>query len=332
MLPSLAFGDSGKQRLSSVHEFGDALRRAGYVVHDLDGGGEGGTLAADVACVNMPSVTVVAVSSSAHRVVTERAGRISLCFGGEGRGVLSTGRSSATYHRSAAALTPLGPVQWRIDECASDVEVSCDCESLASTARSMLGFDAAEPLPALSLEEVRPIALRTGVVDGRATLLHLAVQADRYRGQPRVLSASGIEDQFLRHAVLVLMPEAFQGAVAVPLPRPGEKTAVDRLCEWLRAHLGSPVTLTDMERVSGLSARSLQLSFQKRHAVTPMAWLRELRLLAARDLLIHAAACDAGVTVSAVAEQTGFGSAHVLHRWYRKRFGETPGDTLRRRA
>ncbi len=328
-LPSLAFGDPEKRRFSGVHEFGDALEQAGYVVHDLAVTRAAGTLAADVACVDLPSVSLLAVASSAHRVVTERAGRFSLCFGSEGAGVLSARQSSTPYHRSAAALMPAGPVEWRIDEFASDVEVSFDRDRVASTARTMLGLEAAETLPGLNLDELRAITLHAGVVDGRATLLSLAIQADRYRTQPRVLAASGIEDQCLRYAVLILMPEAFQGW-AVPALRPRERSAVNRLCEWLRAHLGSPITLTDMERISGLSARALQLNFQKRHGMTPIEWLREQRLLAARGLLAAATGSSATLTVAMVADQTGFGSAHVLHRWYRKRFGETPGETLRR--
>jgi AraC-like DNA-binding protein len=54
-----------------------------------------------------------------------------------------------------------------------------------------------------------------------------------------------------------------------------------------------------------------------------------LRQAAARALLAAGAHGKEPVTVTAVAEQTGFGSTQILHRWYRDRFGETPGETLR---
>lgn len=329
-LPPPAFGSQLHTTFASLHDFGDALERAGYVVHDLTVPRGAGSLAATVACVNLPAVTLLAVSSSAHRVVTERTGRVSLCFGVEGTGQLAAGGATAPYHRAAAAFTPAAAVEWRIDEVASDVEVSLDRARLTTTARGMLGLDAATPLPGLALDDLRPMPVRAGVIDGRSTFLTLAMQADRYSGQPRVLEASGIEDQCLRHAVLLLIPEAFQRPRSFPGPWPNERPAVDRLCEWLRAHLGAPTTLSDMERISGLSSRSLQLNFRKRHGMTPMEWLREQRLLAAHDLLANAGGDADPNTVTTVAEQTGFGSSLLMHRRYLRRFGETPRDTMRR--
>jgi AraC-like DNA-binding protein len=325
-----AFCSQSHTTFARLHDFGDALERAGYVVHDLTVPRGATSLAATVACVNLPAVTLLAVSSSAHRVVTKRAGRLSLCFGVEGTGRLAAGGMTAPYHRAAAAFAPAVPVEWRIDEVASDIEVSLDRERLATTARDMLGLDAATALPGLDLDDLRPMPVRAGVVDGRSTFLSLAMQADRYSSQPRVLAASGIEDQCLRHAVLLLMPGAFQRARSVAIGLPNERPAVDRLCEWLRAHLGAPTTLSDMERISGLSSRALQLNFRKRHGMTPMEWLREQRLLAARDLLTVAGGNAKDLTVAMVAEQTGFGSASLLHRRYRTRFGETPHETMRR--
>jgi AraC-like DNA-binding protein len=329
-LPLLAFGNDAKRTFAGLHECGDALEWAGYVVHDFSVARGARGLDVAVACVNLPAVTLLAVSSSAHRVVTERAGRVSLCFGGDGVGRLSTGGASAQYHRAAAVFTPASAVEWRIDEVASDFEVAIDEGRLVATTRNMLGCDTSAPIPGLNLHDLRPIPVRAGVVDGRSTLVNLAILAARYHSQPRVLEASGIEDQCLRHAVLLLMPEAFQRARSTPALQRSERPAIDRLCEWLRANLGSPITLSDMERQTSLSSRALQLNFLKRHGTSPMEWLREQRLLTAHDLLVAAGGHADPATVTDVAEATGFGSLLLMHRWYVKRFGETPLATLRR--
>jgi hypothetical protein len=251
LLP-LAFGNQTKMRVEGLRASAEMLEQSGYRVFDLGVPGEPASLAIERAFVSLPAVTLLAVSSSAHRVTTSRTGRVSLCFGFDGSGTLTAGRLSAAYHRAAGVLLPEGPVQWRIDAAASDFEASFDRHQLTTTARAMLGVGADAPLPGWNLDDLRPVPVTAGVVEGRTTLIGLAIQGDCYRSQPRVLAASGIEDQCLRQAVFLLMPEAFQQAPGLP----GKQTAIDRLCEWLRASLDSPVTLTDMERAGWQPARS----------------------------------------------------------------------------
>lgn len=327
LLP-LAFGDRSKQRTTGLREYAGMLEASGYRVLDLAAGHAAGQLAVETAFVNLPTVTLLAVSSSAHRVRTKRGGRVSLCFGVGGSGRLAAGRSAAVYRRAAGVLMPEGPVEWRIDTCASDFEVSLDRQRLSATAWTMLGLDADAPLPGWNLDDLRPVPAKVGVVDGLSALIGIAIQADRYRSQPRVLEASGLEDQCYRQAVFLLMPDSFQRQKATLTAVTASTPAIDKLCEWLRANLDS--TLTDMERFSGRAARTLQVSFLKRFDLTPMAWLREQRLVAARRMLEHASDNDAAKAVKEAATACGFGTAANLSKRYRARFGESPADTLRR--
>jgi AraC-like DNA-binding protein len=328
LLP-LAFGDRAKQRFAGLREFAGMLEESGYRVLDLAAGRGAAPLAVETAFVNLPSVTMLAISSSSHRVITQRGGRVSLCFGVEGSGTLTAGRVTSAYRRAAGVLLPEGPVEWRIDTRASDFELSLDRRRLAATARVMLGLGEDAPLAGWNLDDLRPVPAKVGVVDGLATLIGIAIQADRYRSQPRVLEASGLEDQCYRQAVFLLMPEPFQQARTIPSAAPATPSATDRLCDWLRANLHSTTTLTDMERFSGLAARTLQLSFLKRFELSPMAWLREQRLEAARTMLEHSQGMDAAAAVDSVAASCGFGSAANLRKRYRMRFGESTAETLR---
>lgn len=83
-------------------------------------------------------------------------------------------------------------MEWRIDTRASDFEVSLDRRRLAATARVMLGLGEDAPLAGWNLDDLRPVPAKLGVVDGLATLIGIAIQADRYRSQPRALEASGL--------------------------------------------------------------------------------------------------------------------------------------------
>ena len=326
LLP-LAFGGHAKARFSGLQEFADMLQQSGYLVLDLAAVGATAPLAVETTFVSLPSVTLLAISSSAHRVTTIRGGRVSLCLGVEGSGTLTAGRSMVPYYRGAGVLMPECPVVWRIDDRASDFEVSLERERLAVTARAMLGLDDQAPLPGWNLDDLRSVPTRVGVVDGLSTLIGLAIQAGRYATQPGVLAASGLEDQCYRQAVFLLMPEAFLRPLAHPAALETERAVIDSLCEWLRANLHSPLALTDLERFSGLAARTLQVSFRKRFDMTPMAWLREQRLLAARAMLAHLRRLDSEQPLATVATNCGFGSATDLRRRYRARFGESPAES-----
>lgn len=325
LLP-LAFGERSKSQCAGLADFAAMLEASGYDVLDVGVPGGIDRLAVKTAFVAFPSATLLAVSSSAHHVVTRRADRVSLCFGVEGSGTLQFGRSAAVYRRATGVLVPNCPTTWRIDALASDFEVSLDRRRLTATARAMLGLDDLEPLPGWNLDEFRTVPARAGVVEGLATLIGIAIQADRYQSERRVLEASGLEDQCYRHAVFLLIPEAFQRPQVLPAATPASQATLDRLCEWLRVNLHA--NLTDMERFSGLTARTLQLMFMKRFDLTPMGWLREQRLLAARRMLDHSLDKDPATAIDEAARACGFGSSVNLCKRYRSRFGESPRRTL----
>lgn len=121
------------------------------------------------------------------------------------------------------------------------------------------------------------------------------------------------------------MPEAFQLLQITPASLRVKHTALDRLCEWMRAHLHVPLTLTDLERQSGVTGRMLQIRFQKRYGTSPMAWLREQRLQAAKTMLDHSHDTGEPAALEAVAAACGFGSVKSLRRCYRERFGGSIG-------
>ncbi|SDT17916.1 AraC-like ligand-binding domain-containing protein [Pseudomonas oryzae] len=130
-------------------------------------------------------------------------------------------------------------------------------------------------------------------------------------------------------AMLLLLTELphnqAAGAVAPPLPAPRH---VRRAEEFMRAHLGEPLTLAAIAAASGTSIRSLTAGFRQFRQTTPMRWLHEQRLQAARDQLQQAAS-DA--SVSSIALHCGFGHLGRFAGDYLRRFGEAPSATLRRR-
>ncbi len=104
---------------------------------------------------------------------------------------------------------------------------------------------------------------------------------------------------------------------------------VKRVEDYIRANSHKDLTLEDLVAVSGVSARTLFVGFQRFRNTSPMKYLRQVRFERAhKDLL--ATAPDSGVTVTDIALKWGFSQLGRFAVEYRKFFGESPSDSLRR--
>ena len=103
---------------------------------------------------------------------------------------------------------------------------------------------------------------------------------------------------------------------------------VKRAEAYIEAHYAEPLSLADIAAQAGVSARSLQNGFQSFRNITPMAFLRSVRLQRAHRALLLA---DPAVTsVTQVALACGFTHLGEFGSAYRRVFGETPKKTLAR--
>nr|WP_231120026.1 helix-turn-helix domain-containing protein [Mycobacterium colombiense] len=94
------------------------------------------------------------------------------------------------------------------------------------------------------------------------------------------------------------------------------------------AHL--PTTVSSLAARSHVSVRSLQEGFRSYLGMSPMAYLREVRLRRAHQTLQDADPTE--VTVSSVAYRWGFTNLGRFATAHANRYGETPSVTLHRRA
>ena len=103
---------------------------------------------------------------------------------------------------------------------------------------------------------------------------------------------------------------------------------VRRAVEFMDANAGRAITLTDVAQAAGVSARAVQIAFRRHRGMTPMAYLRRVRLEHAHREL-ETTDPRAGVTVAAVAARHGFGHAARFAQFYRATYGVLPSETLR---
>jgi AraC-like DNA-binding protein len=101
---------------------------------------------------------------------------------------------------------------------------------------------------------------------------------------------------------------------------------VKRAEAYIEAHFAEPLSLAEIAAQAGVSARSLQNGFQNFRNMTPMAYLRSVRLQRVHRVLLAADPGTARVTEIALA--CGFNHMGESASAYRRTFGETPRETL----
>lgn len=97
--------------------------------------------------------------------------------------------------------------------------------------------------------------------------------------------------------------------------------------EFVAANLDQPLRMSAIADEVGISLRSLQKAFRHQRGQTLTQFLHLARLDLARKRLL---AGLPGATVSSVALGCGFAHFGKFAAYYRRRFGETPSDTLAR--
>jgi len=113
-------------------------------------------------------------------------------------------------------------------------------------------------------------------------------------------------------------------AAASPLPR-GVKRALDAM----RANVGHNWRLAELAGIARVSARTLQRQFFNFLGKSPRAVLREIGLESARRELLQG---SPGVKIMDVALRCGFTHFGRFSIAYRRRYNETPSQTLKRQS
>jgi AraC-like DNA-binding protein len=104
--------------------------------------------------------------------------------------------------------------------------------------------------------------------------------------------------------------------VGSTLPRHGTPLGAAR--DYLRAHLGEPVTIAALADMMGLAESHLIRAFHREFGLPPHAYQTRLRLAAACELLAS------GLSVSTVAFECGFADQSHLSRNFKAVYGLTP--------
>ncbi|WP_367828282.1 AraC family transcriptional regulator [Streptomyces sp. LMG1-1-1.1] len=130
----------------------------------------------------------------------------------------------------------------------------------------------------------------------------------------------------LLNGLLLAADHPWREVLAHPA-EPRRPAPVKRAMDAVRERPEHPFTSTELAALSRVSVRRLQESFREYVGMSPMAYVREVRLDRVREEL-RAAAPDE-VSVSEVAWRWGFAHQGRFAARYREKFGESPSRTLR---
>ena len=106
------------------------------------------------------------------------------------------------------------------------------------------------------------------------------------------------------------------------------RVAVRLAREYIHGRLSEPLPLSELCRHAGLKVRTLETGFREVTGLTPIAYIRSLRLNTVRRALHDPSARQR--SISDIALDNGFWHLSQFASDYRKLFGETPINTRRR--
>lgn len=227
----------------------------------------------------------------------------------------------ASPGRIASLLSPTLPTRMRWSDGCDKLIVLIErdalqrqCEQLAGRAVGKVEFatavDTASPAGRLLLGQVR--------------LMMEAVEADTGAfGDYLARLGEGL-------ASLLITSLAHSQRKAIDAPAlPASSTVVGRAEAWLRANIDRSFAVADIAQEVGTSLRSLQEGVRRERGTTLSQMIETIRLDRFRSAL-----ADPGNrgSVTEAAYMAGIGHPGRAAAAYRKRYGETPSQTLRRRG
>lgn len=150
---------------------------------------------------------------------------------------------------------------------------------------------------------------------------------DQLQRAPQLFELPLVRTQFeqtLMTTLLAWQPNSLSARLGEPaarvLPR-HVKLAVD----FMRAHPEQSISVASLAAISGVSGRSLYNGFQQFLGVSPMRYLRDLRMERVREDLLDPRQPR---SVTAIVTRWGFFQLGRFAIEYRRRYGETPRETL----
>ena len=323
-IPRLKFGDRHATIVHSAEEYVELAQKARRPVADISFKGHASSI--KFSAVRIGDMTITEGYSEAVQVKSYEDPQVTFIIPVKGSGRFVRGTQSTPWRASRTII-----------------QVSYDKPMFFEADRYLLLAIRLCPHSFLKeLERLSPQAhpssdrlMSCGVLtyEGERTGMNISVALenlfsiiDSCNADEGFLRRIGVDDVLYRLlAEMVNSQNGQAGEPERPSNVPRSARAVDVICEYIANNLGSPLTISKMERMVGLSGRAINYAFQQRFGCSPQDWQRGFLLDEARRRLLDE---DVLFSVKSLAYELGFSSASAFTSHYRRRFHERPSDTL----
>ncbi|MDI9894534.1 AraC family transcriptional regulator [Rhodococcus sp. IEGM 1381] len=138
--------------------------------------------------------------------------------------------------------------------------------------------------------------------------------------------ARGQLESFVMTQALLAVPHRYTHELTTPT-KPANRSRVRDVIDHIDSRPESELTMATMAKMAGVSARALQKGFMATVGMPPMAYVRKVRLDRVRGELVSTAGRK---SITDVASYWGFSHLSRFSAFYKKQFGESPSDTVRK--
>lgn len=323
MLPPLIFGNNRATTETNLNRFRDSIGQFCNTMTTMESTIADKDFRQKTSHVEINDLALTATASTPLALATDdtNAQLISVALNSSASTMVNG--QSHQWHAGQTAFYSAGEKRSGSAGHVSLLNIRPNMDRLKHTAATMSGGSSAFENRHLSS---RPIALSSHGVNFDRMIRHSCAAMDSLQLCPSTLQKLGFDDVLYRISAMMLAPDLFISPASNTSTRV-EKNRLDCVCDYVMANLFNTITLTDLEKVAMLSGRALQYAFMKTYGCSPMAWVRQQRLLKARDHLLSA---QPGTTVTTIAIECGFSSNSAFSTYYQQQFGERPSETLLR--
>ena len=172
--------------------------------------------------------------------------------------------------------------------------------------------------------------LSLNVAEGRAYWRHLNFVWSEICNGAQFLKSDAATDAIEQASAALLLLAFENGAICGSSDAEAQETdlSLEKAEAYIHANLGEQITLADLVAVSNTSVSSLLRAFRIHRNMSPMKYVKQIRLESTQRALL--AARTGVTTVTEVAMDHGFFQLGRFSADYRRVFGELPSQTLGR--
>jgi AraC-like DNA-binding protein len=180
-----------------------------------------------------------------------------------------------------------------------------------------------------TIEAIRRTAGIVAETEDRLAGALLRSAAIRPRRNSELLALSELAranaERLREQAKQVPAPQETAAAAMADL-RPAASETLRRAVAFINEHVRDDIAAADVARAAHVTVRAIQLAFRRHLSITPLGYLRQVRLENAhRELL----AAGPGANVTTIAADWRFPSPSRFAARYRAAYGVPPSQTLR---